>query len=307
MKICTTTSRLIKYFGEERAVEIIADAGFDCVDVGMFFTPDKESILHQSDDEVKAYYSNLRGLIEKKGLYVRQTHTPFPLISDDEYNDVRFEMQRKGLMASGILGAYCAVVHPTKFYRDTDGNLKSRLYKQNFDANYALNLEMYSRLLPYLEKYDIIAAIENMFSRDPAKGNIICPTICSDPHELARLVDDCNAMCTNGDKFVVCLDIGHTNLSCRDRSIREIVNILGSRIRSLHLHDNFGVSDDHTAPGFGNIDWEAFFAGLRDIGYDGEFIYEADNFYNRFDLPVVPDAAAMLYKIAHTMTEKYGL
>jgi sugar phosphate isomerase/epimerase len=304
MKICSTTSKLISWFGEERAIEILADAGFDCVDVGMFFAPDKESILHKTDDEVKAYYTGLREMIEKKGMYVRQTHTPFPVIANDEYNDVRFEMQRKGLMASGILGAYCTVVHPTAFYPTEEG-YAVRLYNRHAEENYALNLDMYSRLLPYLEEYNMIAAIENMFGRDPVK-NVICPNICSDPYELARLVDDCNAMCKNGKKFVVCLDIGHTNLSCRGMAAREIVNVLGDRLHSLHLHDNNGITDEHTAPGFGTIDWADFFAGLHDIGYDGDFIYEADNFYTRFDLPVVPDAAAMLYKIARNLVDKYG-
>ncbi|MBQ2709524.1 MAG: TIM barrel protein, partial [Clostridia bacterium] len=209
MKIITTTSRVIRAYGEEKGIEMLAKAGFDGVDVSMFFKPGDDSILTKSDDEVRAYYTNLREIIEKNGLYVYQTHTPFPVISDNlEENDERWEMQRKALMASGIVGARQAIVHPTKFYPAADGTLQTRLYNRNKEENLAFNLDMYGRLLPYLEEYNIKAAIENMFAADPAKKNVYCPTICSNAAELAKLCDDCNAMCKNGDKFVICMDIG---------------------------------------------------------------------------------------------------
>ena len=307
MKIITTTSRMIKYFGEEKGIEILAKAGFDGVDVSMFFKPGDDSILTKSDDEVRAYYTNLREIIEKNGLYVYQTHTPFPVISDNlEENAERWEMQRKALMASGIVGAKQAIVHPTKFYPLEDGTLGTRIYNRHKEENLAFNLEMYGKLLPYLEEYNVKAAIENMFGVDPAKKNVYCPNVCSNPYELAKLCDDCNALSKTGDRFVVCMDIGHTNLSCKDMTVRQFVDVLGSRLTALHLHDNNGIRDDHTAPGFGNIDWGSFFDGLRDVGYEGDFVYEADNFFNRFSIGVYPDAAAMHCKIAKKLCEKHG-
>ena len=308
MKIITTTSRVIRAYGEEKGIEMLAKAGFDGVDVSMFFKPGDDSILTKSDDEVRAYYTNLREIIEKNGLYVYQTHTPFPVISDNlEENAERWEMQRKALMASGIVGARQAIVHPTKFYPQADGTLGTRIYNRHKEENLAYNREMYGRLLPYLEEYHIKAAIENMFGVDPAKKNVYCPNVCSNPDELAQLCDDCNAMCKNGDMFVVCMDIGHTNLSAKDKTVRQYVNTLGKRLTALHLHDNYGIKDDHTAPGFGNVDWGSFFDGLRDVGYDGDFVYEADNFLSRFHTDMMADAEIMLCKIARRLCEKHGM
>jgi len=308
MKIITQTNAMLYVYGMEEGIRRIAQAGFDGVDVSMFYKPGGNSILSKSDDEVRAYYTNLREIIEKNGMYVGQTHTPFPVISDNlSENDERWEMQRKGLMASGILGAKYAIVHPTKFYPNADGTLATRIYNRGREENLAYNLEMYGRLLPYLEEYNVKAAIENMFGGDPGKKNAYCPNVCSNPYELARLCDDCNALCKNGERFVVCLDIGHTNLSCQDMPVRQIVNVLGHRLKTLHLHDNYGIRDEHTAPGIGNVDWDGFFAGLGDIGYDGDFVYEADAFFHKFDTGVIGDACDMLYKIARRLIEKAGM
>jgi sugar phosphate isomerase/epimerase len=89
--------------------------------------------------------------------------------------------------------------------------------------------------------------------------------------------------------------------------VREIVNVLGDRLEALHIHDTDGVRDNHTAPGFGNIDWESFCLGLKDIGYKGDFVYEADAFFANFDDALMYDATVLLYKIARNMCEKYGL
>jgi len=41
----------------------------------------------------------------------------------------------------------------------------------------------------------------------------------------------------------------------------------GPRLRTLHLHDNYGEVDDHLPPGRGTIDWADLFAALAEVGY----------------------------------------
>jgi sugar phosphate isomerase/epimerase len=50
----------------------------------------------------------------------------------------------------------------------------------------------------------------------------------------------------------VCLDLGHAHIS---GSIADAVSIFGSRIVSVHVHDNHAVRDEHLWPGDGSIDW----------------------------------------------------
>ena len=42
----------------------------------------------------------------------------------------------------------------------------------------------------------------------------------------------------------------------------------------LHIHDNFGKSDDHSQTFEGNIDWKGFVKGLKEISYQGVFMFE---------------------------------
>ena len=60
----------------------------------------------------------------------------------------------------------------------------------------------------------------------------------------------------------VCLDAGHAHVHARQQPARW-VEVLGARIRHLHLHDNSLRYDQHLVPGKGGIDWPAFMAAIR--------------------------------------------
>ena len=77
------------------------------------------------------------------------------------------------------------------------------------------------------------------------------------------------------DSVGVCLDIGHLHLSMpvagapKDSGVGAAIELLGSRIAQLHLHDNHGpfsastdMKDEHLWPGEGDIDWTAVSASL---------------------------------------------
>jgi sugar phosphate isomerase/epimerase len=58
----------------------------------------------------------------------------------------------------------------------------------------------------------------------------------------------------------ICLDLGHAHLTV---GVVAAISTLGSRIASLHVHDNHAVKDEHFWPGEGNIDWPAAIAALK--------------------------------------------
>lgn len=70
----------------------------------------------------------------------------------------------------------------------------------------------------------------------------------------------------------VCWDSGHANLAGHSQS--ESIRKLGDRLKVLHLHDNYGIRDDHNAPYFGDLDWPGIVTVLKEIGYQGTFNYE---------------------------------
>lgn len=57
-----------------------------------------------------------------------------------------------------------------------------------------------------------------------------------------------------------CLDLGHAHMTV---GIGEAIATLGSRIGSVHVHDNHGFQDEHLWPGDGTIEWENTMTSLK--------------------------------------------
>lgn len=60
----------------------------------------------------------------------------------------------------------------------------------------------------------------------------------------------------------------------REQRIADMVRRLGKRLFTTHLQDNFGLHDDHQAPGLGYIDWKPVISAIQDIGYQGVLMME---------------------------------
>lgn len=62
------------------------------------------------------------------------------------------------------------------------------------------------------------------------------------------------------DNIGVCLDVGHAHITV---GVADAIATLGSRIASVHVHDNHGLKDEHLWPGEGTIDWLAAAKALK--------------------------------------------
>jgi hypothetical protein len=89
---------------------------------------------------------------------------------------------------------------------------------------------------------------------------------CCDPYEACEMIDTLNQI-AGEECFGLCLDTGHLNLA--KRRMRPYIDIVGNRIKALHVHDSNCAQDDHFVPEMGTIDWDEFIEGLRAIGYRG--------------------------------------
>ncbi|NLE54404.1 MAG: sugar phosphate isomerase/epimerase [Lentisphaerae bacterium] len=85
--------------------------------------------------------------------------------------------------------------------------------------------------------------------------------------ELERFVER-----LGNDVCGVCLDVNHG--MDQYAHLHQWVKALGKNLITLHLSDYDGIDEKHWLPGKGVIDWPAFMAALRGIGYRGPFNFE---------------------------------
>jgi sugar phosphate isomerase/epimerase len=62
------------------------------------------------------------------------------------------------------------------------------------------------------------------------------------------------------DDIGVCLDVGHAHIG---EGISATIDVMGPRIRSVHVHDNAGDKDAHLWPGDGTIAWPETMRALQ--------------------------------------------
>lgn len=289
MRISTQTEFLARMYGAPAAVRMLAGAGFDAFDFSIFDISDNNPLFAPGWE---TYIDELKKTADDAGIVCNQAHAPFPSFKSEDaanapYNDHIFEWIVRSIEGAARLGASCIVVHPIQnlpYYEE--GNPRRLM-----DAN----MDFYRALAPAAKRAGIRIAIENMWQR---KDGVIGDSTCASPEEFAAyldvLADDC---------FTGCLDLGHCGLC--GRAAEDMIRALGaSRIGALHIHDNDGKNDSHTLPYNGSMHWNDIAAALGEIGYAGDFTYEADAYLRRLPLELAPDALRYMHKIARHLAGK---
>ncbi|MDD4773947.1 MAG: sugar phosphate isomerase/epimerase [Eubacteriales bacterium] len=178
----------------------------------------------------------------------------------------------RALTGAGILGIDWVVFHPVNI-PDTDHDI---LLQKNVEW-----------LRPFVElaaENNTGIAIENM--NDYGKFNRYC---CS-ADDLCELTDTL-AMPNVG----ICWDIGHAH--CQKSDQYSEITKTGHRLKVLHVQDNNGISDGHTAPYYGTVDWDVIKKALDDVSYKGEFTFEAHMLVRPVPDGCKDKAASLLYDI----------
>ena len=104
MILSTTTATLDDKFGYEKAIEIIAKAGFDAVDLSLCAMGDSENVFN--NDGYREYADKLLKTAKDNGVYFNQAHAYFPTSFEDEERTERaFQRVVRGIEIAGIIGA----------------------------------------------------------------------------------------------------------------------------------------------------------------------------------------------------------
>lgn len=275
MVLSTQNSTLIHRVGDEKAITMLAEAGFDAIDYS-FCTLSKLEEHPMTGPGYREYAKHLKDFAESNGVFFNQAHAVFPSgkVGEEEFNKITFDRILCDMEAAAVMGVSNIVVHPVHcFGHDVD--------------EWQYNMEFYAKLLPYAKQFGIKIALENMWRRDPNRGFIIA-SVLGFGKELAEFYDALDPR-----YFTVCLDIGHSALV--GEMPDDVIRLLGKRIGCLHVHDVDYLNDNHTLPFTRKLDWGAITNALADIDYIGDFTYEADSFLVNYPDEMLPVALKFMH------------
>ena len=261
MKVSSEIASAARLVGEEKAIELMAKAGFDAWDFSMFEMCRYDwanRCVAKNDHPLAgnnylAFARKLKQVGLDNGIVCNQSHAPFPV----SVQPIRDHLKR-ALECTAEAGGKICVIHP------------------NNDKSPEENAEMYFELLPFAKEMGVKIATENMWNWN-GETDEAAPAACSDhisfPAHLAAV---------NDDAFVACLDIGHAEMKGLGTDQVRLSHALGNKLQALHLHDNDRWHDNHQIPFSMNINFNDTVKALKEIGYQGYFTLEADSFLRAY-------------------------
>lgn len=259
-KVSTSHAHFKDVFGDLEGLKKIKECGFDSVDFGLHaYQEDENFILNKDEKSIIEYFTRVKNFLDEIGLEVAHTHAPYYYAAPMEefLKDDFIPVFKNAMLASKVLGSKYIVVHPA-LCPD---------YENDFQINYEINVAYYKKLKPYIKKYGVMVAIENMDSINPLKHTGM-PGVLSSGTKMNIMLDEL------GEGYCACLDTGHAFLSGQNPATT--ARLLGDRLKVLHLHDGDGINDMHIAPTCGYIDWADFIRALHEIKYKGAINFEVD-------------------------------
>lgn len=170
---------------------------------------------------------------------------------------------RKCLKFAGFIEAEVVTVHPG-YFPIYDDEVLFRKAMGRFTKDLSLCLK-------FSREENVQLSLENIQS----------------PYFLFSRLESASEIIRKVKDLTITLDVGHAYIMEHNNSSRgkkaekkiaeKIENILGRKIYHIHIHDNFGVKDEHLIPGDGKINFNPIVKALRKIGYNNQVIVEAWN------------------------------
>ncbi len=285
-KISTEIHSSARIISEERAIELLAKAGFDAWDFSMFsmckYDWSKKALMENDHPLAGRDYLKFARRLKQVGLdngiVCNQSHAPFPT----SCAEIRSYLKR-AIECTAEAGGDICIIHP-------DNNKSAEE-----------NAEMYLELLPFAKECGVKIATENMWNWDKEKGHSIFAA-CATPKSFCEHID-----VVGSEWLVACLDIGHAEMKGSDTTAVEMIRALGPRLQALHIHDNDKLHDSHQIPFSMDIDFRAIAAALKEINYKGYFTLEADRFLTDYTEENVFDGMKKLADSAKKIIGMYDL
>ena len=87
---------------------------------------------------------------------------------------------------------------------------------------------------------------------------------------ISSNIDDMKKLLSANDKLRVCFDVNHL---LKD-SHADFIDAFADKIVTTHISDYDFIDERHWLPGEGKIDWQELISKLKEVGYNGVWMYE---------------------------------
>lgn len=249
MKIGICQSGFRRFGGFDAQTKTMRAHGFEAMDFSEFLDYPNEPVFSLSAKEFEKTLVEYAGIAASNGVTISQTHAPwvYPVANQTD-GELELLMQRliQSIEGTAMLDCESIVVHP--FLPFTSHDLEHE------DETIELNIRLLKKLCDKGREMKVDICLENM------------PMLRFSVGSVRRVISMTDVVCD--EKLKICLDTGHCNIF-EVRQSTAIKQIGKDRLKVLHVHDNNAKNDGHLFPYDGNIDWEDFAAGLKEIGFEG--------------------------------------
>lgn len=224
---------------DESFLKNCSEAGVDCIEI---------SLKRMLCDDYN--YETVKFLADKYNIELWSYHLPFApfatndISSDDEEIRVNSVERHKTLIrTAGKLGIKHFIVHPSAEPIEI-GDRRNRLFNSR---------KSLSELADEAEKFNAVICVEDL------------PRTClgRNSYEICELIKD-------DSRLKVCFDTNHL----LGEYITDFIHKVGSRIATVHISDYDFWNERHWLPGEGEIDWTELYKNLKEVGYEGPWMYE---------------------------------
>lgn len=300
MKIATTIGEVFGYINSfEEAVRFYEGTGFRYLDCSFYGALNPESPSYLMDDHWRDRVLAAKAAADELGFTFVQAHAPCCELRGEGMEE-GLEATIRSIEACGMLGIKNMVIH--------SGCWADFKYPDGQEANHKANEPFMRGLIPAMEKYDVRILFENTTMKHTGGGNYF-PIYGADLNAFVDFMGH--------PLFGACWDVGHAHMDGIDH--QKEINTMGKNLLAIHVHDNDGRKDFHTAPFCGSMDYDSLMRGLIDIDYKGYFTLETDGFFKFNRLKVEGDrlkrpsaelkkqALKLQYNLTKFILEAYGL
>ena len=126
MILSSTTNPLCTKFGQKRAVEILAKAGFDAVDLSLVNMRDENDEFNS--DNYREEAEKLAKVAKENGVFFNQAHACYPTSFEDaDKTEIAVKKAIRGIEIASVVGAKVVVVHPNQHLYYNKGNDRPRV------------------------------------------------------------------------------------------------------------------------------------------------------------------------------------